>query len=75
MQPLYYAPPVLVYQARGHEVDTVMIDGRIVMRDGNLEDVIEHEVVSELNSASSAVIKRANITHLIHKKWAFPDTV
>jgi cytosine/adenosine deaminase-related metal-dependent hydrolase len=75
MQPLHYAPPVLVYQARGHEVDTVMISGRIVMRDGNLEDVIEHEVVRELNSASSTVIKRANITHLIHEKWAFPDTV
>ena len=41
----------LVYRGRAQDVDTVMIDGDVVMRDGKLTHVDKESLLKELNSA------------------------
>ena len=41
----------LVYRGRSQDVDTVMIDGDVVMRDGKLTHVDKESLLKELNSA------------------------
>ena len=41
----------LVYRGRSQDVDTVMIDGDVVMRDGKLTHVDKDAVLKEINSA------------------------
>lgn len=60
LNPIYDAPirnliPNLVYSARGHEVDMVMVDGRIVVEDHKLLTDDESRVVREANAAAKRI--------------------
>ncbi|MSP50852.1 MAG: amidohydrolase [Alphaproteobacteria bacterium] len=52
----------LVYSATGKSVDTVIIDGRIVLRHGALLTIDEEDVKRRLAAASRAWRKRAGLT-------------
>ncbi|GCE12841.1 amidohydrolase [Tengunoibacter tsumagoiensis] len=51
----------LVYAATGGEVDTVMVDGQIVVRQGRLLTMDEHEVMREANQHANMLYQRAGI--------------
>ncbi|MGI9296113.1 MAG: amidohydrolase family protein, partial [Pseudomonadales bacterium] len=70
MTPRHRIASVLVYQAMGTEVETVIVDGRILMEDGvltMLEAGEEREIVENAQLASERVIEKAGI---IHRKWS-----
>lgn len=52
----------LVYSAQASDVRTTIIDGRVVMRDGELLTLDESAVIEEANREASALVKRAGIT-------------
>ena len=51
IDPVVSLVEALVYRGRSQEVDTVMIDGDVVMRDGKLTHVDKESVLKEINSA------------------------
>jgi 5-methylthioadenosine/S-adenosylhomocysteine deaminase len=50
--------PNLVYNARGHEVKTVMVAGRTLMREGRVLTMDEHAVREEAQAAAQAIARR-----------------
>lgn len=51
----------LVYQARGGEVRTVVIDGRVVMRDGVLTTLDEADIRARAMRAAAALARRSGV--------------
>jgi 5-methylthioadenosine/S-adenosylhomocysteine deaminase len=61
MTPIHDPVSALVYSAVGHETSLVVIDGRLVMRDGNILSVDERSVREEAQRAATALTGRAGI--------------
>jgi len=57
----------LVYAATGGEVDTVVVDGQIVVEQGQLLSMDEEEIIVEAQKHANALYKRAGIE--IKPKW------
>jgi len=57
--PVRNVVPNLVYAARGHEVETVMIDGNIVVEEGRLLTADEEVVVEEAGEAAKICAGKA----------------
>jgi len=57
----------LVYAATGGEVDTVVVDGQIVVEQGQLLTMDEEEIIAEAQKHAAALYKRAGIE--IKPKW------
>jgi cytosine/adenosine deaminase-related metal-dependent hydrolase len=57
----------LVYAATGGEVDTVMVDGRVLVRGGSLLSMSEEEVKNQARLHAGQVYKRAGID--IKPRW------
>jgi cytosine/adenosine deaminase-related metal-dependent hydrolase len=51
----------LVYAATGGEVDTVMVDGKIVVAQGQLLSMDEHEIIVQANNHAAQLYRRAGI--------------
>jgi len=51
----------LVYAATGGEVDTVMVDGKIVVAQGQLLSMDEHEIIVQANNHAAQLYHRAGI--------------
>ncbi|MGI9316308.1 MAG: amidohydrolase family protein [bacterium] len=70
MAPRHRIASTLVYQAMGHEVETVIVDGNILMENGELtmlEPGEERAIIDEAQTASNRVIEKAGI---IHRAWS-----
>ena len=61
MSPVHDPVSALVYSALGHETSLVVIDGRIVFSDGNIDSVDEHQVRRSAQSAAADLARRAAI--------------
>lgn len=59
--PVHDPVSALVYAAIGHETRTVVIDGRIVMRDGKIRSADEAGIRARAQSAAAALAARAAI--------------
>ena len=57
----------LVYTATGGEVDTVLVDGKIVVKQGQLVTMKEEEIIQQANVHAQQVYRRAGID--IKPKW------
>ncbi len=60
MNPIYERPirnliPNLVYTARGHEVESVMVDGKWIMEDRQILTGDEKETIKEVNQAADRI--------------------
>ena len=58
LEPVPNIVPNLVYAARGHEVETVMIDGKLIMENRRLLTVEEDLVVDDAQKAATALAVR-----------------
>jgi 5-methylthioadenosine/S-adenosylhomocysteine deaminase len=58
-RPVRNIVPNLVYSARGHEVETVIIDGNIVMENRKVLTVNEKEVIYRAQKAAEGLALRA----------------
>jgi cytosine/adenosine deaminase-related metal-dependent hydrolase len=72
MVPCHSIPSALVYQAYGHEVDTTIVDGRVLMENRKLEGLAaEHEVelIRAAQIASEEVVQRAGMERIRDRGW------
>jgi 5-methylthioadenosine/S-adenosylhomocysteine deaminase len=78
LSPVYTAPmrnivPNLVYSARGHEVDTVVIDGQVIMHERQLltvdEAAIREEAQSHAGTLSRAATDAFHATNSPNLHW------
>jgi cytosine/adenosine deaminase-related metal-dependent hydrolase len=58
LYPLWQEPLRLVYQASGHDVETVIVDGRIVMENRKAQTVDEAAVLAEAQSEAEKMLDR-----------------
>jgi 5-methylthioadenosine/S-adenosylhomocysteine deaminase len=61
--------PNLVYSASGADVDTVIIDGVIVMEDREMKTVDEERFLAEVQKAGRQVLKRAGLEDKLRPRW------
>jgi cytosine/adenosine deaminase-related metal-dependent hydrolase len=57
----------LVYAATGGEVDTVMVDGNIVVAKGQLLSMDEHEIIVQANTHATQLYRRSGID--VKPRW------
>ena len=60
----------LVFSAHGTDADTVIVDGRVVLRDGELVGFDgEQQVLAEATRRAGEVIDRAGLSERVHAHW------
>lgn len=59
----------LVHSAHGTDVDTVIVDGRVVLRDGTLVFPDTPAVRREARERAAALIERAGLSSRIRQEW------
>jgi cytosine/adenosine deaminase-related metal-dependent hydrolase len=60
----------LVFSAHGTDADTVVVDGRVVLRDGDLVGFDgEREVLAEATRRAGEVIERAGLGDRVYQHW------
>lgn len=69
LTPLHNAPSALVYSALGHEVSSVMIDGRFVMKDRLIMTVDAIKTRQAAQQAADDLAGRAGIDGLKARPW------
>jgi cytosine/adenosine deaminase-related metal-dependent hydrolase len=69
MQPFFSAVSAVVYAATGADVDTVVVDGRIVVEDAKLLSMDESIVCAEAEKRSKEVVERAGLTQKVKSRW------
>jgi 5-methylthioadenosine/S-adenosylhomocysteine deaminase len=69
MTPIHHPVSALVYSALGHEVVTVLIDGRVVMRDGVVASVDERAVRRTAQIHADALTARAGTDAFKRRAW------
>jgi cytosine/adenosine deaminase-related metal-dependent hydrolase len=57
-RPLYHPVANLVFAADGHSVNTVIIDGNVVLEGGRILTIDEDSVLRELESAGRSILQR-----------------
>lgn len=68
-QPWYNPVSAIVYTATGRDVDVVVVDGQVVVRDGKLQTMHEEDIVEEAKRRSREVVERAGLTEKTQAKW------
>ncbi len=69
MTPIHHPVSAIVYSALGHEVSTVMIDGKFVMRDGVVGTVDEVAVRREAQMAANDLARRSGSDRFKKRPW------
>jgi atrazine chlorohydrolase/5-methylthioadenosine/S-adenosylhomocysteine deaminase/melamine deaminase len=70
--PCFSIPSVLVYQAYGNEVDTVLVDGQVLMEGRRLARVDaadERTLLTDAQAAAEAVVERAGMQRIRDRGW------
>ncbi|PWU24216.1 MAG: hypothetical protein C5B48_07280 [Candidatus Rokuibacteriota bacterium] len=64
----------LVFSAHGTDVDTVLVNGEVVLRDGSLVFEHERQILADARRLADEAIDRAGIRHRLEKHWVpVPD--
>jgi 5-methylthioadenosine/S-adenosylhomocysteine deaminase len=72
--PIRTIVPNLVYAGSGHEVSTVIVAGQILVKDGVVLNLNEHEIQAEAQRQAEAVAKRV-AADPVHKKMALMEAM
>lgn len=69
MTPIHDPVSAIVYSALGHEVTSVVIDGRFVLREGVMVNVDEHAVRRRAQRCADALVTRAGVERFWRRPW------
>jgi 5-methylthioadenosine/S-adenosylhomocysteine deaminase len=64
ISPVYSPQSALVYNANGNDVDTVIVGGDILVRDGRAMRINEASLIADCQRAAEAMWQRAGISKL-----------
>jgi 5-methylthioadenosine/S-adenosylhomocysteine deaminase len=59
----------LVFSAHGTDVDTLLVNGEVVLRHGELRFDREREVLEDARRLAAETIEKAGITHRVATHW------
>ncbi len=68
-QPIHNPIANLVYCAHGGCADTVIVDGRIIMRGGKVLTLNETDLYEEARDRAASLVKRAGLEHVADSIW------
>ncbi|CAG8935582.1 unnamed protein product [Penicillium salamii] len=68
-QPWFNPVSAIVYTATGRDVDTVVVDGKVVVQNGALLTMNEEEIVQEAKKRSKEVVERAGLGVRVQPRW------
>ena len=68
-QPIHNPIANLVYCAHGGCADTVIVDGRIIMRGGRVLTLNETDLYEEARDRAASLVKRAGLEHVADSIW------
>lgn len=68
-QPWFNPVSAVVYTATGRDVDVVLVDGKIVVKGGELLTMNEEEIIEEAVRRSREVVERAGLTEKVKGRW------
>jgi cytosine/adenosine deaminase-related metal-dependent hydrolase len=68
-QPWHNAASAVVYTATGRDVDVVVVDGRVLVQNGELLTMDEKEIVEEAKKRSREVVERAGLSSKVKGRW------
>jgi 5-methylthioadenosine/S-adenosylhomocysteine deaminase len=63
--PLFSIPNQLVYSTDGHNVETVIIDGKIVLKNRKLSHIDEEKLISESQLKAKQIAEKSGIDRKI----------
>ncbi|KAL4966593.1 amidohydrolase [Aspergillus stella-maris] len=69
MQPWFNPVSAVVYTATGKDVDAVVVDGKMVVKGGELLTMNEQEIVLEAQRRSREVVERAGLADKMKPRW------
>jgi 5-methylthioadenosine/S-adenosylhomocysteine deaminase len=69
MAPVHNPVSAIVYSALGHEVTDVFIDGKPVLRNGQVQSVDEREVLAQSRVAADSLVLRAGSARFKSRPW------
>ncbi|KAI9825603.1 MAG: hypothetical protein M1819_000499 [Sarea resinae] len=69
LQPWFSAVSAVVYTATGRDVDIVVIDGKMVVKGGQLLTLNEADIVTEAKWRSNNILQRAGLREKIKDRW------
>ncbi|KAJ6022833.1 hypothetical protein N7499_008152 [Penicillium canescens] len=69
LQPWFNPVSAVVYTATGRDVELVVVDGKVVVNNGELITMDEHEIVREAQKRSKEVVKRAGLDGRVQPIW------
>ncbi len=61
LAPIWMVPQRVVYQVTGHDVDTVMVDGKILMEGRKVKSVNEKKVLQDAQRAGERMVERSGV--------------
>ena len=68
-QPIHNPIANLVYCVHGDCADTVIVDGRILMRVGKIPTLDEHELYAEARDRAASLIRRSGLEQVVASIW------
>jgi 5-methylthioadenosine/S-adenosylhomocysteine deaminase len=68
-QPIYNPIANLVYCAHGGCADTVLVDGKVIMRDGKVLTLNETDLYEEVRDRAASLVKRAGLEVAAASIW------
>jgi cytosine/adenosine deaminase-related metal-dependent hydrolase len=69
LQPWFNPVSAVVYTATGRDVELVVVDGKVVVNNGELVTMDEQEIVREAQKRSKEVVKRAGLDGRVQPIW------
>jgi cytosine/adenosine deaminase-related metal-dependent hydrolase len=74
LKPCHHIPSTLVYQARGTEVESVMVNGKWLLQDRQplfLKGLQEEKrILADAQRISETILQRAGMQHMQNRGWA-----
>ena len=67
--PCHYPVSSIVYSAGGADVDTVIIDGQLVMENRVIKTVDEGALMGKMQMAADSLLERSGLGSLRDRKW------
>ncbi|HLF48865.1 MAG TPA: amidohydrolase, partial [Methylomirabilota bacterium] len=68
-QPLYNPVANLVYSATGRSVDTVIVDGRVLVEGGRALALDESAIIEEARRRAPGILAKTKLAALVAPKW------
>jgi 5-methylthioadenosine/S-adenosylhomocysteine deaminase len=59
----------IVYAANGNDVDTVIVDGKILMENREMKTIMEMEVMEKMQSISENLVRKAGLEDIAYRPW------